>query len=246
MSQIPMEWKLANILPIHKQGNKNHVQNYRPISLLSIVSKSLERCILNHISQHIQSNIHSAQFGFVNGRSCATQLLSILNIVGKNLDNGLQTDVVFMDIAKAFDTVDHSKMLQKLREYGFSGSVLLWFKSYLCGRLQRVTVHGATSQSLPITSGVPQGSLLSPFLFSIYINDLPNHLSSSTGVGLFADDTKLYKLCRTLLMPWFYKTIYKVFNLGQRKTDYVLTFLSVKCYSSQEIISINPSVYPWW
>ena len=84
-------------------------------------------------------------------------------------------------------------MLQKLRKYGFSGSVLLWFKNYLCGRLQRITVHGATSQSLPITSGVPQGSLLSPFLFSIYINDLPNHLSSSTGVGLFSDDTKLYK-----------------------------------------------------
>ena len=97
-----------------------------------------------------------------------------------------------MDIAKAFDTVDHSKMLQKLREFGFSGSVLLWLKNYLSGRFQRVTVHGATSQSLPITSGVPQGSLLSPFLFSVYKNDLPNHLSSSTGVGLFADDTKLY------------------------------------------------------
>ena len=112
MSQIPMEWKLANITPIHKQGNKNHVGNYGPISLLSIVSKTLERCILNHISQHIQSNIHSAQFGFVNGRFCATQLLSILNIVGKNLDNGLETDVVFMDISKTFGTVDHSTMLQ--------------------------------------------------------------------------------------------------------------------------------------
>ena len=116
MTQIPVEWKLANIISIHKQGNKNHVKNYRPVSLLSIVSKTLQRCILNHISQHIQSNIHSTQFGFVSGRSCATQLLSILNIVGKNLDNGLQTDIVFMDITKAFDTVGHSKMLQKLRE----------------------------------------------------------------------------------------------------------------------------------
>ena len=193
VSQVPAEWKLANIIPIYKKGSKDHVENYRPISLLSIVSKTLERCLLNHIPQHIQSNIHSAQFGFVNGRSCATQLLSILNIIGKNLDKGLQTDVVFMGIAKAFDTVNYTKMLQKLREYGFSGSVLLWFKNYLCGRSQRVTVHGATSQSLPITSEVPQGSLLSPFLFSIYINDLPNNLSSSTGVGLFADDTKLYK-----------------------------------------------------
>ena len=192
VSQVPAEWKFANIIPIHNKGSKDHVENYRPIPLLSIVSKTLERCVLNHISQHIQSNIHSAQLGFVNGRSCATQLLSILNIIGKNLDKGLQTDVVFMDIAKAFDTIKHYKMLQKLREYGFFGSVLLWFKNYLCGSSQRVTVHRATSQSLPITSGVPQEPLLSPFLFSIYINDLPNNLSS-TGVGLFADDTKLYK-----------------------------------------------------
>ena len=193
ISQVPAEWKLANIIPIHKKGNKDHIENYRPISLLSIVSKTLERCVLNHISHHIQSNIHSAQFGFVSGRSCATQLLFILNTIGKNLDKGLQTDVVFMDIAKAFDTVDHSNLLRKLREFGFSGSVLLWFQNYLSGRFQWVTVHVATSQSLPITSGIPQGSLLSPFLFSIYINDLPNHLSSSSGVGLFADDTKLYK-----------------------------------------------------
>ena len=131
MSQILMEWKLANIIPIHKQDNKNHVKNYCRISLLSIVSKTLKSCILNVIFKHIQSNIHSVQFGFVNGRSCATQLLSILNIIGKNLDNGLQTDLVFMDIAKAFDTVDHSMM----REYGFFGSALLWFKNYLCGHL---------------------------------------------------------------------------------------------------------------
>jgi hypothetical protein len=114
ISQVPGEWKLANIIPIHKKGSKDHVENYRPISLLSIVSKTLERCVLNHISHHIQYNLHSAQFGFVSGRSCATQLLSILNIIGKNLDKGLQTDVVFMDIAKAFDTVDHSNLLRKL------------------------------------------------------------------------------------------------------------------------------------
>jgi hypothetical protein len=98
-----------------------------------------------------------------------------------------------MDISKAFDTVDHSKLLQKLQEFGFSGSLLLWFKNYLSGRFQLVTVHGATSNTLSITSGVPQGSLLGPFLFSVYINDLPSYVSSSTGVGLFADDTKLFR-----------------------------------------------------
>jgi sarcosine oxidase/L-pipecolate oxidase len=155
LSQVPAEWKLANIVPLHKKGQKDHVENYRPISLLSIISKVLERCVLNHVSYHIQSNINSAQYGFVNGKSSTAQLLSILNIIGKNLDKGLQTDVVFMDIAKAFDTVDHSKLLQRLHEFGFSGSLLLWFKNYLSGRFQRVTVHGATSTTLSITSGVP-------------------------------------------------------------------------------------------
>ena len=150
LSQVPAEWKLANIVPLHKKGQKDHVENYRPISLLSIISKVLERCVLNHVSYHIQSNINSAQYGFVNGKSSTAQLLSILNIIGKNLDKGLQTDVVFMDIAKAFDTVDHSKLLQKLQEFGFSGSLLLWFKNYLSGRFQRVTVHAFTVPRRPL------------------------------------------------------------------------------------------------
>jgi hypothetical protein len=191
LSQIHTEWKLANIIPLLKKENKDHVENNRPISLLFIISKTLERCVLNHLSHRIQCNIHSAQYGFVNGRSSTAQLLSILNTIGKNLDQGSQTDVVFMDICKVFDRVDHSILLQKLHDFGFSGSLLLWFQNYLSGRFQRVTVHGATS--LPITSGVPQGSLLGPFLFSVYINDLPNNISTSTGVGLFADDTKFYR-----------------------------------------------------
>ncbi|CAB4002105.1 Hypothetical predicted protein [Paramuricea clavata] len=184
LSQIPTEWKLANIIPLHKKGVKEHVENYRPISLLSIVSKTLERCVLNHLYLRIQESVHSAQYGFISGRSTTSQLLSTLHKIGKDLDKGLQTDVVFMDISKAFDTVDHSKLLQKLRDFGLSGSLLLWFENYLSGRCQRVTVHGATSTSLPITSGVPQGSLLAPFLFSVYINDLPDNISIATGVGL--------------------------------------------------------------
>ena len=171
LSQIPAEWKLANIIPVHKKGAKDHVENYRPISLLSIISKTLERCVLNHLSNRIQTEIHSAQYGFVSGRSSTAQLLSTLQTIGKNLDKGLQTDVVFMYISKAFDTVNHNRLPQKLRDFGLSGSLLLWFKNYLSGRFQRVTVLGATSTSLPITSGVPQGSLLAPFLFSVYIND---------------------------------------------------------------------------
>ncbi|CAB4002861.1 Hypothetical predicted protein [Paramuricea clavata] len=110
LSQIPSEWKLANIIPLHKKGVKEHVENYRPISLLSIVSKTLERCVLNHLYLRIQESVHSAQYGFISGRSTTSQLLSTLHKIGKDLDKGLQTDVVFMDISKAFDTVDHSKL----------------------------------------------------------------------------------------------------------------------------------------
>ena len=125
LSQIPVEWKLANIIPLHKKGNREFIENYRPISLLSVVSNVLERCVLKHASYYIHSNINSAQYGFVNRKSSTAQLLSILNTIEKNLDEGLQTDVVFMDIAKAFDTVVHSKLLLKLQQFGFSGSVLL-------------------------------------------------------------------------------------------------------------------------
>ncbi len=225
LSQIPAEWKLANIILLHKKGMKDHVENYRPISLLSIITKTLERCVLNHLSHRIQSTIHSAQYGFVSGKSSTAQLLSTLQTIGKNLDKGLQTDVVFMDISKAFDTVDHAILLQKLRDFGISGPLLLWFENYLSGRFQRVTVLGATSTSLPITSGVPQGSLLAPFLFSLYINDLPNNLNTSTGVGLYADDTKLHRCV-------------------QNRNDAVILqedIQSLHCWSNENRLSFNHS-----
>ena len=225
LSQIPTEWKLANIIPLHKKGVKEHVENYRPISLLSIVSKTLERCVLNHLSLRIQESVHSAQYGFISGRSSTSQLLSTLHKIGKDLDKGLQTDVVFLDISKAFDTVHHSKLLQKLRDFGLSGSLLLWFENYLSGRCQRVTVHGATSTPLPITSGVPQGSLLAPFLFSVYINDLPDNISISTGVGLYADDTKLHRCV-------------------QNRNDALalqLDIQSLHCWSNENMMSFNKS-----
>lgn len=114
-----------------------------------------------------------------------------------NLGKELQTDVVFMDISILFDAVDPSRLLQKLQDLNFSGSLLLWFENYLSGRYERVTVHGFTYTSLPITSGVPQGSLLGSLPFSVNINDLPDDISTSTGDGLFADDTKLYRCVRS-------------------------------------------------
>ena len=125
LTQIPTEWKLAKVISLHAKGKKDHLENYSPISLLSIVSKTLERCVLNHISHHIKNSIHPAQCGFVSERSSTAQLLSTLETIGKNLDKELQTDVVFTDISKVFDTVDHTRLLQKLSEFGLSGSLAL-------------------------------------------------------------------------------------------------------------------------
>ena len=124
IAKIPKEWKLANIIPIFKSGKKDYVENYRPISLLPIVSKVFERCILNHLLSHIKSLLHPAQHGFVSGKSCTTQLLSALNTIGENLDRGKETDVVFMDMSKAFDRVDHCTLLHRLSKFGISGSLL--------------------------------------------------------------------------------------------------------------------------
>ena len=243
LSQIPVEWKLANIIPLHKKGAKDHVENYRPISLLSIISKTLERCVLNHLPNRIQTEIHSAQYG--SGRSSTAQLLSTLQKIGKNLDKGLQTDVVFMDISKAFDTVNHNRLLQKLRDFGLSGSLWfsLWFENYLSGRFQRVTVLGATSTSLPITSGVPQGSLLAPFLFSVYINDLLKNLTTSTGIGLYADDTKLHRSvqnpCDALILQEDIRSLHCWSN--ENRLNFNLSKCKVQSVTRQK----SPLVYPY-
>ena len=188
---FPTEWKRANVVPVFKSKNIQDVTNYRPISLLSIVSKIAEKCMYNYLYPLIFCKLSSFQHGFLSGRSTTTQLVQYVDTLFKSLNNFSQTDIVYMDFAKAFDSVPHKMLIEKLKMYGFGGNILKWFKSYLENRTQRVVISGISSTWAPVQSGVPQGSILGPFLFLIFI-DMPEVLKYSD-ICLFADDTKIFK-----------------------------------------------------
>ena len=141
--------------------------------------------------------VNTLQRGFIPGRSCTTQLLEILNYIGSVLDSGNQTDVIFLDMSKAFDKFSHVTLIANLRQYHISGPLLEWFSSFLQDRRQRVTILGATSSEKPVSSGVPQGSILGPILFLLYVNDLPDAVQNSS-VACFADDTKIFRCVNSI------------------------------------------------
>ena len=190
---IPTEWKSANVSPIYKKGSKNKAENYRPISLTSIICKIMESFIKERVVAHLISNnlLSSKQFGFISGRSTATQLLRYLDKCIDTIVNGGVVDTIYLDFQKAFDTVPHRRLMGKLQSYGVKGRILTWIKSFLTGRTQVVKVNGSVSESAPVLSGIPQGSVLGPLLFVIYINDLPEAINSDS--FLFADDTKVFR-----------------------------------------------------
>lgn len=179
------------------------------------------------------------QHGFVTGKSCVTNLVSVLNIIGSLLDDGGQIDVIYLDMSKAFDKVNHKLLIHKLRQFGFGGSLLQWFSSYLTDRVQRVTVLGATSDTLPVSSGVPQGSILGPLLFLLYANDLPDAVISSQ-IAMFADDTKIFKAIKS---PDDAALLQKdLGNLETWSTASGLMFNEKKCKSQSITRKIKPNV----
>ena len=190
---VPDDWKRANVTPIFKKGSKFQPSNYRPVSLTCICSKVMEHVIVSNLSRHLEGNhiLSDRQHGFRAKRSCETQLIDFTQEIAKHLDDGQQVDAVVMDFSKAFDKVAHNRLLWKLEEYGVERRTLCWIRHFLRDRSQCVVVDGKRSDPAPVTSGVPQGSVIGPILFLVYINDLPDCVSSS--IRLFADDTIIYR-----------------------------------------------------
>ena len=195
---FPKKWKKANIIPVHKKADKSIIKNYRPISLLPLLGKLFEKCIFDSMYSYFEDNnlFHPCQSGFRKRDSCISQLLAITHEISCNFDANppLETRAAFLDMSKAFDKVWHEGLVHKLKSYGIEGSLLSVIKSFLSERYQRVVLNGQTSSWKSILAGVPQGSILGPLFFLIYINDLPNGIKSS--IKIFADDTSLFSVMR--------------------------------------------------
>ncbi|KXJ15113.1 putative RNA-directed DNA polymerase from transposon X-element [Exaiptasia diaphana] len=189
---FPEDWKVARVSPVYKAGTKSDPNNYRPISVVPIVAKIFEKLVHNQLYRYLATNnlLANNQSGFRSLHSTLTALIDANNSWCVNIDKGLINGVVFIDLKKAFDTIDHKILIQKLKVYGIDRNTLPWFESYLLNRQQHCSINGHISKDRNLSVGVPQGTLLGPLLFLIYINDLPN----SIGLGhsrMYADDTSI-------------------------------------------------------
>ena len=209
---FPLVFKQAKVIPLFKSGETSNPSNYRPISILSILSKPLEKHINKHTLLHLNKYnlIHPNQSGFREKYSCHTALIQMIDKWLMNINNKEITGVVFADLAKAFDVTNHSLLLKKLALYRFSTSTLQLISSFLSNRKQQVCVNGSNSDFLPVKYGVPQGSVLGPLLFSLYINDLPLFIEALC--ELFADDNSIHSsnTCLNILSSNLQESINKL------------------------------------
>ena len=246
---FPNALKIAKVIPIYKNGSKNMLNNHRPISILSIFSKILEKIVYDKLTSFIEKHniLHNKQFGFRKGYSTTHALIELTDKIAKAFEKKHIVISLFLDLSKAFDCIDHSILLKKLKYYGIRGNAIQWFESYLCNRKQYVSVDNFNSEYKSISVGVPQGSNLGPLLFLLYINDL-QYVSNILSVILFADDTSLFLSGKDpvalnnlfnsemkSIQTWF--TANKLY-INRDKTCYMI-FKSRNCRIQDNVISIE-------
>ena len=248
-STVPSPWKASNVIPIFKKGSPMDPLNYRPISLTSVCSKTLERIVVSTINDYISHSqlLSDCQYGFRSGRSVQDQLILTYDFITEQYDRGLVVDMILFDFKKAFDLVPHSVLLDKLQLLGFRRPLLSWIGDFLIGRMMRVVVSGTSSSPRLVQSGVPQGSVLGPILFNLFINHIVHGLQSR--FYLFADDLKLFH--SSSRDPTDYQSNILTLQedislLSARASSWGLSFAAHKCSHLRFVRSFtdNPPVIP--
>ena len=231
VGRVPSAWKIAHIIPFYKKGDSSDPSNYRPISLTSVFCKLMERIVVADMLSYLRNHslISKQQHGFLSKRSTTTNLLESLNDWSVSFENGTHQTIAYIDFAKAFDSVCHSKLVTKLRHYGISGDLLEWITDFLSDRTHRTVVGHCLSDVGYISSGVIQGSCLGPLLFLLYINDLVDVFPDKVVIKLYADDVKLYSNITTTMIDTTFKLQDQLDKLAEWASVWQLPISYSKC-----------------